>query len=147
MRREAKTRLIKHITFLEAELNDYGNFKSLSWEDYNRQSDKRRNAERWIENIINSSIDISKIILLSENMIIPDTYRDIVTLLSSIPGFGKEYVERMAEWVRLRNIISHEYLDIRWNSISKFIQEAEGVYRYFLDRVRIYIQDIYHIYQ
>ncbi len=139
MEREIKTRLIKHIIFLEGELDDYKNFKSLSWDEYNKQRDKRRNVERWIENIVNSSIDISKIILLSENIIIPDTYRDIVSSLSLISGFDKESIQRMAEWVRLRNIISHEYLDIRWNSISRFIQEAEAIYRQFLDKVKEYI--------
>lgn len=139
MRREAKIRLIKHIAFLESELKDYEDFKSLSWEIYAKQNDKRRNVERWVENIINSSIDISKIILLSENMVIPDTYRDIVNLISSISGFDKKYIEPMGEWVKLRNIISHEYLDIRWNSISRFIQEAEEIYKYFLEKVKIYI--------
>ena len=139
MRRETKTRLIKHITLLEAELGDFPGFSSLSWEEYNKHRDKRRNVERWIENIVNSSIDISKIILSSENIAIPDTYRSIVTSLSLIPGFDKENTQRIAEWVRLRNIISHEYLDIRWGSINRFIQEAEAVYGNFLESTRIYI--------
>jgi hypothetical protein len=62
LRRETKTRLIRHVTFLEAELGDFPGFRSLSWEDYNNHRDKRRNVERWIENMVNSSIDISKII-------------------------------------------------------------------------------------
>ena len=138
MRREIKTRLIRHITFLEAELDDFPGFRPLSWEEYNKHRDKRRNVERWIENMVNSSIDISKIILSSENIPITDTYRGIVTSLSLIPGFDKENVQRIAEWVRLRNIISHEYLDIRWGSINRFIQEAEAVYRDFLKSVTVY---------
>jgi uncharacterized protein YutE (UPF0331/DUF86 family) len=139
LRREIKTRLIRHVTFLEAELDDFPGFNSLSWEEYNKHRDKRRNVERWIENIVNSSIDISKIILSSESTAIPDTYRGIVTSLSLVSGFDKENVQRIAEWVRLRNIISHEYLDIRWGSINRFIQEAEAVYRDFLESARIYI--------
>lgn len=81
--------------------------------------------ERWIENIVNSSIDISKIILVSEKVSLADTYRELVASLSLIPGFSKEDMETLAEWVRFRNIIAHEYLDIRWGSIKKFIQEAE----------------------
>lgn len=139
MRREIKTRLIRHITFLEAELDDFPGFRSLSWEEYNKHRDKRRNVERWIENIVNSSIDISKIVLSSENIAIPDTYRGIVTSLSLVSGFDKENIQRIAEWVRLRNIISHEYLDIRWGSINRFIQEAEAVYRDFLKSAIVYI--------
>ena len=110
MEKEIKLRLIKHITFLESELQDFGGFRSLSWEEYSKARSKRRDVERWIENIINSSIDISKIILFSENVATPDTYRELVSSLSLVPGFDKERMGPLAEWVRFRNIIAHEYL-------------------------------------
>ena len=139
MERETKTRLIKHITFLEDELRDYENFKSLSQNEYNKERDKRRNVERWIENIINSSIDIAKIILASEKILLPDTYRESIAMLSLVPNFDKETIEYLAEWVRLRNIISHEYLDIRWNSINRFIHQAVPIYKTFLEITKQYI--------
>ena len=40
----------------------------------------------------------------------------------------------------MRNIVSHESLDIRWASISRFIGEAEPVYRDFLERVKRYLR-------
>jgi uncharacterized protein YutE (UPF0331/DUF86 family) len=139
LERETKIRLIKHTTFLEDELRDYESFKSLSQDEYNREKDKRRNVERWIENIINSSIDIAKIILSSENILLPDTYRESVAMLSSVPNFDKETVEYLSDWVRLKNIISHEYLDIRWNSINRFIHEAVPIYMAFLEMTEKYI--------
>jgi uncharacterized protein YutE (UPF0331/DUF86 family) len=129
LERETKTRLIKHTTFLEDELRDYENFKSLSQNEYNKERDKRRNVERWIENIINSSIDVAKIILASEKILLPDTYRESIAMLSLVPNFDKETIEYLTEWVRLRNIISHEYLDIRWNSINRFIHQAVPIYK------------------
>ena len=140
MKKEIQVRLIKHITFLEKEIEDWESFRSLSWEEYNKERDKRRNIERWIENIINSSIDIAKIILASENIPLPETYKEIVASLSLSPGFDKENTEHLSEWVKLRNIISHEYLDIRWNSIKKFIEETGPIYRNFLEQVKIYIK-------
>ncbi|MCX5886415.1 MAG: DUF86 domain-containing protein [Proteobacteria bacterium] len=141
MKREAKVRLIKHITFLENELLDYEQFRSLSWEEYDQERDKRRNVERWIENIVNSSIDIAKIIMSAENLSLPETYKEVVSSLSRVKGFDRETIERISEWVRLRNIISHEYLDIRWNSIKRFIQEMEPVYKNFLAKVKDYIKE------
>jgi len=140
LKKEIQTRLIKHITFLEKELEDWESFKSLSWEEYNKDRDKRRNVERWIENIVNSSIDIAKIILASENLPLPDTYKEIIISLSLTSGFDKENIDHLSEWVKLRNIISHEYLDIRWNSIKKFIEETELVYRNFLGNVKKYLE-------
>ena len=141
MREENKVRLVKHITFLEREIQDWESFKSLSWEEYNKERSKRRNVERWIENIVNSSVDIAKIILASENIPLPETYKEIVASLPLIPGFDKETAGHLSEWVKLRNIISHEYLDARWNSIKRFIEETEPVYRIFLDKVKVYIKE------
>ena len=139
MKEEIKPRLIKHITFLENELKDYGTFKPLSWEEYNKERDKRRNVERWAENIVNSSIDIAKIILSSENLSLKDTYKETVTSLSLVSGFDKKDINAVSEWVRLRNIIAHEYLDIRWASIKKFINETEPLYTRFLKEVKEYL--------
>ena len=140
LKKEVKYRLIKHISFLENELKDYSLFKSLSWKEYNEERTKRRDVERWIENIINSSIDISKIILTSEDKAIPDTYKTIVKNLSLISGFSAENMEKLVEWAGLRNIISHEYLDVRWTSIKKFISETEPLYKEFLDKTKAYLE-------
>jgi len=141
LRKENKIRLVKHITFLEREIQDWESFKSLSWEEYNKDRSKRRNVERWIENIVNSSVDIAKIILASENIPLPETYKEIVASLPLIPGFDKETAGHLSEWVKLRNIISHEYLDVRWNSIKRFIEETGPIYRTFLEKVKIYIKE------
>lgn len=140
MTKEPLYRLAKHITFLEEELKDYGKFESLSWNEYNQERSKRRDVERWIENIVNSSIDIAKIILTVEGTSLPDTYKETVVLLSLVPGFDKNEAESLSGWIKLRNIISHEYLDIRWSSIKKFISESKPLYEGFLDRIRIYIE-------
>lgn len=140
MKKEAKFRLAKHIEFLKDELKDYENFKSLSWEEYKTNRNRRRDAERWIENIVNSSIDIAKIILTSEELPLADTYKDMIVSLSLVSIFNKEDMEKLSKWVRLRNIISHEYLDIRWSSIKKFISETKPSYEDFLNRVRKYLE-------
>ena len=140
MNKEPLFRLTKHITFFEAELKDYEKFESLSWNEYNQERSKRRDVERWIENIVNSSIDIAKIILSVEGITLADTYKETVVLLSLVPGFDKNEIESLSGWIKLRNIISHEYLDIRWSSIKKFVSETKPLYERFLNRLRKYIE-------
>jgi uncharacterized protein YutE (UPF0331/DUF86 family) len=123
LERQSRLRLIKHITFAENELQDFPAFRSLSWEEYSNERSKRRDVERWIENIINSSIDISKVILVAENVPLPDTYRELVAAISLVPGFDKEPMKSLSDWVRFRNVIAHEYLDIRWASIKLSITD------------------------
>jgi len=140
LKKEIRFRLIKHITFLENELKDFETFQTLSWKEYNDDRGKRRNVERWIENIINSSIDIAKLTLTSEGHPLPDTYKDVVKNLSLVSDFSEEGIEKLSGWVSLRNIISHEYLDIRWASIQKFISESRRFYEDFLKRVGNYLK-------
>jgi len=108
--------------------------------EYREDRDKSRNVERWVENIINSSIDISKVILTYEGKGLPDNYKEIILSLSAVKDLGINNTETLSYWVKFRNIISHEYLDIRWASIKKFISETEPLYRDLLDKVKIYLE-------
>lgn len=140
MQEEIKQKLLMHLNFLEEELKDYPLFERLTWEIFRTDRSKRRDAERWIENIVNSSIDISKIMLTSEGISLPDNYRDIVLSLSLIEDFDKETSEMLSRWVRFRNIIAHEYLDVRWSSIKKFISETNPLYEGFLNKAKKYLK-------
>ena len=140
MREELKHRLLKHLDFLEVELKDYPKFIQLTKDEYFRLIDKRRNVERWVENITNSSIDISKNILTLEGISLPDNYKEIVLLTSIVKGLSFDKAELLSQWVKFRNIISHEYLDIRWSSIERFITETETLYKDFLDKTKAYLE-------
>lgn len=134
-----RDRLIRIADFLETELNEYPTFTSLDQKAYESDAAKRRNAERWAENIVNSSIDIAKIILASEKKRIPQTYREILQELSLIDDFDQETAEKLAQFAKLRNVLAHEYLDIRFVQIKKFIQESESAYRQLFDFVKKFI--------
>ena len=71
---EDRERLIRYVDFMESELSDFSKFLKIDWKTYNKDRDTRRNLERWIENIVNSSIDIAKVILALEDRGIPHQY-------------------------------------------------------------------------
>lgn len=138
--REDKARLLLRVDFLESELGDFEKFQSTTEDDYCDERDKRRNLERWIENLMNASLDISKIILASEKKRIPETYREIILELSSVSGFEKEISEKISGWVGLRNILAHEYLDIRWVKINDFLKNGRVYLEKFLDEVKRFLE-------
>jgi uncharacterized protein YutE (UPF0331/DUF86 family) len=138
MTTEFMDRLVKHIQFIEEELKDHEQFKSFTRDEYLKNRNKRRDLERWIENIVNSTVDISRIILSIEGKPIPDTYREVVQMISTVDGLQGVEADKLSKWVKLRNIISHEYLDIRWSSISKFIAEVEMLYKEFVPVIKRY---------
>lgn len=135
-----RNRLIRTLDFLETEIKDYPSFIGLEQKTYESDAVMRRNVERWAENIVNSSIDIAKIILASEKKRIPQTYREILQGLSLINDFDQEIAEKLAQFAKLRNILSHEYLDIRFVQIKKFIQESETAYQQLFSFVKKFIQ-------
>lgn len=124
---EQRERLIKHLDFLKDELFDFGKFRKVTWKTYSDDRDLRRNVERWIENLVNCSIDIGKIVLASQGRPIPDTYREVLLSLEHLLPLPESFADSLSRWARLRNILAHDYLDMRWNNIKVFIHEAEPV--------------------
>lgn len=136
MRKEDRERLIKLLDYLESEVNDYPAFSKLTWEIYQKDKEKRRNVERWIENIVMSSIDIAKILLASADRPIPESYKEILYNIGLIGDFDEEFGKKLSKWASLRNIVAHEYLDIRWRNIKEFIGESEPVFREFVKGIK-----------
>ncbi|MFH1392727.1 MAG: HepT-like ribonuclease domain-containing protein [bacterium] len=131
-----KTNILKILDFLETEMKDFAKFKKVSWQDYLKSRDVKRNIERWIENIVNASLDIAKILLASENQEIPDTYREILEKLGIINSFDLKNTKKLAQWARLRNVLAHQYLDLRWKRVQKFTAEAQKDFEYLAEKVR-----------
>ena len=88
-----------------------------------------------MENIINAILDISKILLASQKIEMPETYRDTIEKLSNL-GLSKNPIILLTKWIRLRNILAHEYLDLRWKKIEDFLNNGEDVCEQFLKFVK-----------
>lgn len=136
MRKEDRERLIRLLDYLESEVDEFAMFSDLTWEIYQKDKVKRRNVERWIENIVMSATDLVKVLLASENRPIPDSYKEILYNVGLIVDFDEEFGKRLSRWAGLRNIVVHEYLDIRWKNIKEFIGESEPVFRQLINGMK-----------
>jgi len=134
-----KEKLKKIIGFLEQETNFCDYFSAFSFADY-QDAHKRRDIERWVENMINSAIDIGEIILASEKKKIPDYYKDIFIQLGLLPEFHSINVEKFTGWVKLRNILAHEYLDIKWQKVNTFVKDSSEHFREFLESAKRFLE-------
>jgi len=133
---ENKERLIRCVDFMEVEVSDFSKFVNIDWKKYSTDRDIRRNCERWIENIVNCSIDIAKVILISESKLIPVSYKGILMELGATEHFDETFGKNISEWTSLRNILAHEYLDLRWSTIKRFIQTTEPVYKELISKTK-----------
>ena len=132
---EDRAILIEHLAFLEDEFKDLEEFKKLTWDEYRKDRFKRRNVERWVENLVMASLDIAKITLASEKKEIPQTYKDTLKILGLL-YFDSSFAERFSQFAELRNIVVHEYLDLKWGKIKNFVGEAENLYPEFIERIK-----------
>ncbi|MBI4745463.1 MAG: DUF86 domain-containing protein [Deltaproteobacteria bacterium] len=132
-----RERLIKHLEFMAGELGDFEKFAGYTWNDYQFDRDKRRNIERWIENLTNSVIDISKIFIAAENYPMPQSYREMLFAFGA-KYFNEDFGKRIERWATLRNVVTHEYLDIKWNTIKAFLNESKP----FLDEIQSKVKEI-----
>jgi len=138
---ENKAEILKYLRFLENEFSDIEIMKNITWQEYNQNSIKRRALERWIENLVMGCLDISKIILASEKKTIPQSYKETLKVFCTILGFSSEEVEEFSALAQYHNIVVHEYLDIRWKRMQKFISLVEKLFPAFLERVKEVIKN------
>lgn len=131
-------RLKKHLDFLSFEMKDWDDYANLTWKEYSLDRKKRREVERWVENIVNSSIDISKIILYIKEIVLPESYTKIVASLDLIEAF-EPLGNALSPWVKLRNVITHEYLDIKWDLIKTFTRKTKPFYEELLVKTKRFI--------
>ncbi len=134
---QAKAQVQKRLIFLEEQFQDFEYFKKLTFSVYSTDRKERRNVERWIENLVISAIDIAQIFLASDKKEIPQTYKEILKVFTTIYlNFPPESAEKFSDFVKLRNIITHEYLDIRWQKIKDFIDQGYFLYSQFIEKVK-----------
>lgn len=138
--KEGKARLLIRVDYLKTELKDLNRFKSLSWEEYRDDRDKRKLIERWAENIINATIDIAKIILASEKKKMPKSYGDALYDFGAMIGLAERESEKFSKLADLRNILVHEYLDILCKKIQDFIKEAPEIYKKIFNFLEKYLK-------
>ncbi|MBM4306849.1 MAG: DUF86 domain-containing protein [Deltaproteobacteria bacterium] len=132
---EERARVLEYLRFLENEFSEMDKIKEFSWQDYIQDSFKRKIIERWVENLVMSALDIVKIVLASEKREIPQTYKDTLKIFGTLYG-DSIFAEKFSEFASLRNILAHDYFDIKWRRIRNFINQAEKLYPVFIKKIK-----------
>ena len=114
-----RSRLQRILDFIDAELQDREQFRAVTLASYQTDRNLRRNLDRWVEMLINAAIDIGKIVLGSEQRPVPYTYGQILADLESIAPFS-DLVGRLKPLSTLRNVLAHEYLELRFGRVASF---------------------------
>lgn len=138
---EDKEKLMARFDFLKTQVKELERFQNLTWDEYLNDVDKRRIVERWEENIINALIDISKIILASEDKLMPRSYEEALRDFGFLVGFKENAVQKFRKFAELRNILAHEYLEIIYKRIQNFIKEFPPLYQKISEFLEKYLKE------
>lgn len=130
---EDRQRLQDLLGYLQEEMKSYDEFRNLTQHDYQAQRIQKRNVEHWVESMVLISIDIAKILLASQKMPLPSTYREMLAQLSNVTEFEATIADSLSRFAKLRNVITHEYLDLRWKQIRDFTTTSQPLYEYLVD--------------
>ena len=134
-------RLRKTISFLKDEIKLGNKFSKINQFDYQRDPIIKRAFERWVENVVNASVDISKVILASEKRPVPNSYRAILQDLSYVKNFDSKVAEELGNYAKVRNVLAHEYLDLRFAGLKKFVDKSESFYQYLIDFAKKFVSE------
>lgn len=120
-----RSRLERIVDFIDTELEDRERFRGITQRRYRSDRDLRRNLERWVETLINAAIDIGKVVLSASGRPLPYTYGQLLADLETLPGFTG-LSGRLQPLAAVRNLMAHEYLDLRFGRVARFTDEGAG---------------------
>lgn len=136
-----KRRLQEIVEFLSEAVKEYVRFRAVSQPQYMNDKDLKRSIEHWVEHMVNASVDIARTIWASERRPLPETYREFLIALGGIAPFDQDDIcEKLSEWVRLRNMLAHEYLDYRWKDITEFLAATQPLFEALTDRTKKFLE-------
>ena len=136
-----KHRLLKRVDFLKSLIVPFfQSYHTITKEQYNSNVRLRREVEKWVEDAINCVIDISKTLYSEKKMVIPETNRELLENIDLLGLFEAKLGSIISQWAVLKNRLAHDYLDLKWDGISRFIKEGEGILKLFTAGVENYIK-------
>ena len=127
-------RLGKIMNDIEKYLRD---LKELDINKIEDLSDKKNlySVSMVLFSIINRTIDLADEIVMSNNLGMPSTYREIFNLLAKNGYIDNTLRDKMSNFVFYRNLVSHEYYDMTEKDIFNVMERIATV-REFVDAVK-----------
>ena len=108
MHRADRSKLIPHLDYLDKELPFFSEYeREVDWKVYQSQRAKRLEIERWVESIINATLDVSKMLLTIMGEEIPETSREVLFQIASHIYEKEEEALAFCELAKIRNSLAH----------------------------------------
>jgi uncharacterized protein YutE (UPF0331/DUF86 family) len=133
--------LIRILDFIDMELGAQDQFADMTRAASLGDGNLRRNVERWAENLVSASIDVAKIVLASQRMPMPQTYRETLASLGAVSAFA-DFSDELASFAAVRNLLAHEYLNLRFPELQRIVDRAQSLYGELVNATRQWLKRV-----
>lgn len=138
--------MIKEINFKLEQLGEYvgilREYQQYNIEEIRNNRTLRGAIERYMEISLACMIDICEMIISSEKLRRPDTYREVILILGEHEILPEEFAKKLAPAAGFRNVLVHMYADIDLGKLYSHLQNdiddlelfAEYIAKYLISR-------------
>ncbi len=135
--------VVRKLTRLKGYLQELGNYKSISWEEYSGAFQNQRAVERLIQLIVDIAVDINTHALVDHGYPPPsDSFNSFLEASSKLGLFPEPFAQSIAPSTGERNIIVHEYEIIDNAIIYSSIGDMLTYYAEYIKHVNSYLDQI-----
>lgn len=112
-------------------------YAALDSLDLIKNEEKRAAMERWFQLMIDEAVDINTALMYQLRGKVPDSYKSTFYELVSLNILEKSFAEKIAESVKVRNQMIHDYERIQH---SELIERMKDFYEPYKTYTRILIE-------
>ena len=103
------TRIDDKIRQIEEFIRELEEIAPASFEEYREDLTKRAACERYVEKIVESTVDLAFLMVKTRNLRIPEDDIDSFSILQENKIIKEDLAQKLKQAKGMRNIISHQY--------------------------------------
>ena len=133
------TPIAARLSAIANSVNALKTLQSLTLEEFVTDPILHAAAERHFQVAIQAAIDIASILLASESIQIPDSYKEIFYALAETNIVPAEFAQKLASMAGFRNVLVHLYLVVDLERVFQYLQTNLEDFELFAKYVSEYI--------
>ena len=118
-----KGKIGEAIQFISLEIKDFEDeYANKTRKEYQEDRKLQKLIDRTVENILTALIEICITFLVEEGISI-ENYSDALRICGNFFNLSDQEQESLVKLNFQRNLLSHRYLDQRWQAVQKYSQQ------------------------
>ena len=121
-----KNEILSKLERLQKYVKILNSYKQYSIQEVNRDFTLRGAIERYLEVSLECVLDIGEMIISSQGLRKPETYKEVIEILGEEGILPVRFAERFAEAAKFRNILVHMYAEVDVEMVYEILQNNLG---------------------